>query len=83
LNTKAELHKERGDAFFDSEGYGLALVEYTQAIELDPTCAPAYIKRGLVYHQLNKYGLALMNYSYQHLQNLYGRFALSFCLSGE
>jgi len=45
------------------KGYNKALADYTQAIKLDPTFAPAYRERGAAYSGLGDYEKAIADYN--------------------
>ncbi|MDR1054754.1 MAG: tetratricopeptide repeat protein [Prevotellaceae bacterium] len=56
-------HFDRGLAFFYSENYEKALIEFSKAIGLNPMFAEAYCNRGATYHELTRYDEALDDYS--------------------
>jgi serine/threonine protein kinase/Flp pilus assembly protein TadD len=51
-NTEARDHLNRGNDAFNNRNYQGAISEYTQAIELDPDFAEAYLKRADTYATL-------------------------------
>ena len=56
-------YSNRGNAYYDLEGYNEAIADYNRAIELDPKCATAYSNRGTAYSGLNKYDEAMEDYN--------------------
>jgi tetratricopeptide (TPR) repeat protein len=59
----ALYYSNRGDDYLNSGHYDLAIVEYTKAIELDPTLASLYYNRGLTYSHQGKYDLSIVDYT--------------------
>lgn len=49
-----ELHMLDGNQFFQQRKYEQALKSFQSAIDLNPTYAEAYLKRGLTYKQLGE-----------------------------
>ena len=56
-------HLEQGDTYFVREQWDEAIVQYTNAIELDPELAEAYNNRGSVYHYKGEFDNAIADYS--------------------
>jgi len=54
----AKLHVELGTAYMQAARLGVALDESNIAIAFDPTYAPAYLLKGLVYAELEQYPAA-------------------------
>ena len=55
--SRAEANESRGD-------YVAALVDYEAAIRIDREDPNIYFKRGLVYHKIKNYGLAIGDFTY-------------------
>ncbi len=60
---QAKFYSERGMARVLSDQYGAALSDFTQAIQLDINDEANYRNRGLCFHNMRKYQLALNDYS--------------------
>ena len=60
---QANFYGERGMARVLSDQYGAALSDFTQAIQLDVNNEANYRNRGLCFHNMRKYQLALNDYS--------------------
>jgi tetratricopeptide (TPR) repeat protein len=58
-----EGHFGRGNDLFSEEHYEQAIIEYTNAIKLDPKFAGAYYNRGVTYSKKEQYELAIADYS--------------------
>jgi tetratricopeptide (TPR) repeat protein len=58
-----EEHFEHGNNLFSEEHYEQAIIEYTNAIKLDPKFAGAYYNRGVTYGKKEQYELAIADYS--------------------
>jgi tetratricopeptide (TPR) repeat protein len=58
-----EGHFGRGNDLFSEEHYEQAIIEYTNAIKLDPKLAGAYYNRGVTYSKKEQYELAIADYS--------------------
>jgi serine/threonine protein kinase len=56
-------HTQRGVAYFNLQDYDRALSDFTQAIQLDHSLAPAYYNRGHTYDTLQQYEDALSDLS--------------------
>lgn len=59
----ALYYSNRGDNYLNSGNYDLAIIEYTKAIDLDPTLASLYYNRGLAYTYKDKHDLAIVDYT--------------------
>ncbi len=59
----ADVYIDRGNIYYDRQGYPQALADYDRAISLNPENAEAYINRGNVYYEQQKYEEALADYS--------------------
>jgi tetratricopeptide (TPR) repeat protein len=55
-------HYKKGAAYVKQGEGDLAIDEYTQAIEIDPQLAEAYVKRGLAYYFRGDIDLAIADY---------------------
>jgi tetratricopeptide (TPR) repeat protein len=53
---------EKGDAALDIQDYDQAVLEYSEAIRLDATIAPAYNNRGNVFARMGEYDRAIADY---------------------
>ncbi len=63
IKTEAAIHLFKG-AFYDDKGqYGLAISEYTRAIEINPKYAKAYNNRGINFFYKGQYGQAISEYT--------------------
>lgn len=63
FSQTANEHLQNGLNLYESKNYASALVEFTKAIELEPTYADAYIFRGNVYYSLGEFALAVSDYA--------------------
>lgn len=54
----AKLHTELGTAYLQAARMGVALDEANAAIKFDPTYAPAYLLKGLVYAEIEQFDAA-------------------------
>ena len=61
LRAKSEF--QRGDTFRMLGQLDMAIQAYSNAIELNPTCAEAYNNRGIAYQGKQEYDLAIKNYN--------------------
>ncbi len=57
-----DLMVARGNAYYRLKNYRRALVDYDEAIRLDPRDSASYFNRGLVYEELGDTRRALQNY---------------------
>lgn len=60
---EAETYYDRGLNYFVMEEYDKALVEFNQAITINPQFADAYNNRGMTYAQLQQYDKALAEFN--------------------
>ena len=85
-NFLANQKIEAGDRFYFQGDYNSAISSYTQAIELNPNNAMAYINRGASYANLKEYNRAEADYSKlialepNNVQAYIGRGASYICL---
>ena len=59
----AEWHVKQGIQLFEQGEYEAAILEYDEAIRLDPEYARAYYDRGTVYGALGQYEQAIQEYN--------------------
>ena len=57
--TRVKAYTNRAAAYIALERYDEAIADYTEAIILDPECAPAYTGRGAAYGAKGEYELAI------------------------
>ena len=55
----AEWHYYQGNRLVNQSQYDEAIKEYTEAIELDPTSAAAYVNRASAYKRMGQFDLAI------------------------
>ena len=60
---QAEFYSERGVANVLNYNYGMALKDFTRAIHLDELNEANYRNRGVCFHNMKKYQLALNDYT--------------------
>ena len=63
VNSNALKHQINGAQFLRNAENNKAITALTQAIEIEPEYAEAYIKRGLAYHNLGRYKEAIADYT--------------------
>ena len=55
---------KRGHSAYQQKEYGLATIEYSEALRLRPAYINAHMSRGNAYYQSGEYGLAIDDYDY-------------------
>ena len=69
--NEASLHENRGDSLFARKMYEEAIVEYKEAVAIDPYNASSLNRLGLVYHQTQDFNQAERYYREALKQNPY------------
>lgn len=64
LPVSDDLFYERGLANLDLKNFGLAIKDFTKAIEIDPTFSGYYIQRGYAFYSLEDHNKAEVDLSY-------------------
>jgi tetratricopeptide (TPR) repeat protein len=77
----AHIYRKRGFAFRSLNQFEQAIIDYTRAIELDPTYARAYASRGSAYRRLKEYERAMQDYN--RALELEPNYAWAYCGRGE
>jgi len=60
---KSVIYFFRGNSYYYSKKYDLAIADFNQALKPDPKIALPYNNRGLVYYFLKKYDLAIADFN--------------------
>jgi len=60
---------ERGNTYFNNQDYESAIINYTEAIKLNPNFAEAHYNRGLAYYNKGSIDLAITDYTMALLIN--------------
>ena len=84
----ARTHFERGELFSEREDWDTAIVEYTEAIRLDPNFKEAYYGRGNAYYEKKDYDRAIadctqairIDPNYAHAYDIRG---MAYCTKGD
>ena len=63
VDSEALKHLNIGTQFLKTGDMSQAIAALTQAIEIDPKYASAYMKRGLAYYRLSQYDTAIADYN--------------------
>jgi len=61
--VKAHNHLQKGITYFDNKDYDRAMIEYSEAIRLNPNLAQAYYNRGQVYFLKGDWDRAIAEYT--------------------
>jgi tetratricopeptide (TPR) repeat protein len=61
--AQEQAYYGRGEAYSDKKDYEKAIVDYTEAIRLDPTDEMAYFSRGIAYSHKKDYDKAIADYT--------------------
>jgi tetratricopeptide (TPR) repeat protein len=62
-SAQAERHVERGQGYAEKKEYDKAILEFTEAIRLDPKNAEAYHERGRAYVNIKEYDKAISDFT--------------------
>ena len=76
----ALAYNERGAAWSGKLEYNKAIVDYNEAIRLDPKLADAYRNRGVAWHRKKEYDRAIADYD--EATRLEPKDAAAFCFRG-
>ena len=76
----AEAHFDKGRLFREREDWDTAILEYTEAIRLDPSYSDAYLGRGIVYYYKKDYDRAITDYT--QAIRLDPNYAVAYCNRG-